>query len=324
MIIGLYNVSARTGHWPGVSWVLRSTFESSVSLRAGPAEAVPDLSAEGLAELGAKHFESACAFCHALPGQDRSVTALSMVPTPPHISDLPGDWEPQQLHWIIYEGIKLTGMPHWPAARKDEVWAVVAYLETVRSGTPPPSGTTGAGDALAYCAGCHGTEGVSESPLIPRLDLQTEAYITQSLADYRSGRRASGFMKHAVGAIDVTELATVLRHYADLPATAVAGQPGHTEAALVEKGEELARRGTDDVPACVVCHGPEPVKDNALMPRLAGQHQPYIAAQLRLWHEDGRGGGPRANLMTEAAQDLSEADIDALSAWYASLTPSPK
>ena len=62
--LGLFNVSARAGHIPGVSWVLHTAYRQSVKLRAPDAEQVPDLSDHDLVALGAGHFDSACSFCH--------------------------------------------------------------------------------------------------------------------------------------------------------------------------------------------------------------------------------------------------------------------
>ncbi len=322
VFIGLYNVSARAGHWPGVSWVLHTTFENAVRLRAPPAEDVPDLSAPGLAELGAGHYASACAFCHGLPGEPQNATALSMMPVPPHVSRLRSRWKPEELHWIIYEGAKMTGMPHWPAQREDEVWAVVAYLESIPAGGYPVHAEAEAEDpSIAYCAGCHGLRGRAPNPFIPRLDIQTEEYLAKTLSAYRTGQRPSGVMQHAASQVSEPELARVTQYYSDLGPAVAPGLGEPTDPGMRDTGERLARRGTDDVPACTACHGPDAEKGNRLTPRLAGQHRPYLEAQLRLWRDGKRHGGERANLMTKAAQDLTDADISALAEWYAARHP---
>ena len=41
LFFGLYNVSFRVGHLPGVSWVLHTTFQNSVDLRAKPLVTAP-------------------------------------------------------------------------------------------------------------------------------------------------------------------------------------------------------------------------------------------------------------------------------------------
>lgn len=320
---GLYNVSARAGHWPGVPWVLHTTYNRSVRLRAPSEAEVPDLTAPGLAELGAGHFSGACVFCHATPDTAQTATALGMTPRPPHVTDTMAHWEPRHLHWILQEGVKMSGMPQWPAPRADEPWAVVAYLERVRAGTapvvtPPATLPAGAPAALGYCATCHNVDGRSDWPQVPRLDILDADYMATALAAYRDGIRGSGFMQHAATAVTEADLTALAGWFAAQDA----GGPGQGgNAAGLEDGATLARRGTDEIPACVVCHGPGARRDKPAMPDLAGQHATYLRTQLRLWRDGGRGGGSRANLMVKAAANLTDADIDALAAWYASLSP---
>lgn len=312
---GLYNVSARVGHLPGVSWVLHTTFRQSVELRAPPASAVPDIADPDLIELGAKHFKTACAFCHASPGELRHATARSMVPEPPHITDAVADWQPRHLFWIVKEGVKMSGMPNWPATRKDEVWAVVAYLQSIRQGGEAVRIADSEG---GYCATCHGRAGRSGNGHIPRLDILGETYMTGALMAYRSGERESGFMQHAATRVSDEALRESIARYA---AAEPAGPAIQADPALAEAGARLARAGTEDVPACTACHGPEATRGSPSIPALAGQYRPYLETQLTLWRDGARGGGERANLMRKAAQDLSDADIEALAAWYASLDP---
>ncbi len=328
--LGLYNVSARVGHWPGVSWVLHTTYRNSVRLRAPSASEVPDISDPAMVALGAMHFDAACSFCHAAPGEIRTQTALSMTPEPPHVQDAVDHWAPRHLQWIVFEGVKMSGMPGWPARRPDEVWPVVAFLSEVEAmsgdayaaltATPDIEDPT-----VAYCAGCHGGDGVGDlAPHVPRLDILDRPYIAASLQAYREGLRQSGIMQHATSRLKPEELALAADHYAAQPAGAsgMAGEP--SESRLIAEGEALAAAATadDDVPACRACHGPEPTRKAATIPSLSGQHRPYLELQLRLWREGRRGGGARANLMHVVARDLTDADIAALAAYYASLAPS--
>ena len=307
---GLYNVSARGGHWPGVSTVLHRTFLQSVKLRAPSADEVPaDLKDPDRAALGAYHFSNGCAFCHAVPGEPRSATALSMNPQPPHITEAVAHWEPEQMFWIVREGVKMSGMPHWPAAgNEDEIWSVVAYLDSVadqRTGLPQ-IGADGAG-----CRDCHGESGQSNNGFIPRLDILTTDQIAAALTQYRAGTRSSGIMQEAaVGLSDaqITRLADIFGAEAFPPMPNVQEDTS---------GWSLATRGTDAVPACTACHGPGRAADAPIAPALAGQSEKYLANQLHLWRDGERGGGPRAELMQKAAQSLSDAEIAELAAWYA-------
>jgi cytochrome c oxidase subunit 1 len=188
--LGLYDVSARSGHWAVTRWVLHTTYRNAVRLRAPSSDEVPDLSDPALVELGARHFDSACRFCHAAPGDERTATALSMEPAPPHVADAVAGWEPRHIAWIVREGVKMSGMPAWPADRPDEVWPVVAFLDAARRMDPANYARLTAPPDAGYCAGCHGEDGVGElGPHVPRLDIQSAAYLTSALESYREGRR---------------------------------------------------------------------------------------------------------------------------------------
>lgn len=70
---------------------------------------------------------------------------------------------------------------------------------------------------------------------------------------------------------------------------------------------------------CSACHGPAGISVNPLWPNLAGQHQPYLAAQIRAYRD-----GERVEItMQPFVQDLNDQDIEDLAAWYASLSPCP-
>lgn len=304
--LGLYNVSAQVGHMPGVSWVLHTTFRNSVKLRAPSMEAAPDLSDPDLVALGAGHYATACAPCHASPGTDRSATMRAMNPVPPRIEEAIGDWAPNHLHWIVENGVKMSGMPAWPAAhRGDEVWAVVAYLVALREGTAGDLPTDGPeGEARAYCATCHGRVGGR----VPRLDLQDPGYLAAQLRAYADGTRPSGIMAQAVSLVPEAAHAELAAYFAS------AKGPEDVSAATgadTAEGAELAQAGTREVPACAACHeGPEPRKG----PVLDGQTRAFLDQQLRLWRD---GTYAHDKLMSAAARELTDDDIAALAAYYA-------
>jgi len=67
--------------------------------------------------------------------------------------------------------------------------------------------------------------------------------------------------------------------------------------------------------ACAMCHGPLGLSMQPGVPNLAGQQEIYLAEQLRHF----RNGKRASEVMTVIAKPLSNADIDNLAAWYASL-----
>lgn len=307
VFFGLFNTSARGGHWKVTDWAMHTTFENAVALRAPPKDETPDLTDPALIELGARHYESACRMCHGTPAAGAGATIAQMVPPPPPLPRAAEPWTPEEMHWIVDQGVKMTGMPAWPAeGREDEVWAVVAFLTKVQDGMTAQDYaaiTTTAPEG--YCAGCHGTGGTSDAP---RLDVLSPEYIQASLAAYRSGARPSGIMAHALQRANASADAELLADLARLegPASTPQGDPAN--------GAELAARGRDDIPACLSCHEGS---GNPLIPGLDGQGERYLAAQLRLWRDGARGGADRAPLMAAAAKGLSDEDIAALSAYFA-------
>lgn len=326
--LGLYNVSAARGHLPGVSWVLHTTYRNSVRLRAPSEEAVPALTGD-MAEIGARHFESACRMCHSPPGEQRTATVRSMVPPPPPIRDAVAGWEPRHLFWIALNGVKMSGMPHWPAPRReDEAWMMAAFLDRVRDMSPgeyaalvaPPEG---AEDGLvAYCATCHGLDGAGRgNGRMPRLDILEAPYIAASLEAFRDGLRFSGVMQHAASQLSGEQIAALARRFGRAePAPAPASQPDPQ----VEAGRRLALGAPAgrDTPACRACHGPWPARRAPLFPTLVGQRAAYIADQLRLWKAGHRGGTERAHVMNQVAHAIrTEADAAALAAYYAAGAP---
>ena len=94
-----------------------------------------------------------------------------------------------------------------------------------------------------------------------------------------------------VGALVVAALASALAGAAD-------PQAGRTKAA-----------------ACAVCHGQAGISTVPNAPHLAGQPAIYVEEQLRSYRSSKR----RHEVMNVVAKPLSDADIDDLAAWYASI-----
>ncbi|MEQ8231189.1 MAG: c-type cytochrome [Gammaproteobacteria bacterium] len=65
--------------------------------------------------------------------------------------------------------------------------------------------------------------------------------------------------------------------------------------------------------ACAACHGPDGNSVNPIWPNLAGQHAPYIVAQLQAFKSGARNNPS----MSPMAANLSEDDMAEIGAWYA-------
>ncbi|TPE51659.1 c-type cytochrome [Amaricoccus solimangrovi] len=318
--LGVIGVGAASGHWAVTDWFLHFTMRSSVRTAAllDPVPAPPD----DALRPAAGHYDRGCAPCHGAPGKPRPPQVLGMLPKPPDLVGRVGSWSDAELHRIVMHGVRFTGMPAWPAqARDDEGLMMVAFLRALPDLSPEdyaglvtaPEGTLPAG-----CSGCHGPEGRGGGPRVPRLAGQSETYLRQSLAAYAQGGRESGIMAQAVNGVPSETLAEIARHVARLPAT-----DGGADPAPATPAPAIARVGRPEhgVPACLSCHG-EPRK-NPSVPRLGGQPAAYLAAQLRLFRDGERGGGPYANVMARAAAGLEDEEIDMLAAWFSQAPPEP-
>ena len=92
-----------------------------------------------------------------------------------------------------------------------------------------------------------------------------------------------------------------------LPLLALAwGQ--HARAADMDAGKAKAA-------LCAACHGPEGKASVPIYPNLAGQNAPYLVKQLKAFKEGKRQDPMMAPFMAA----LTEADMDNLAAYYASL-----
>lgn len=76
-----------------------------------------------------------------------------------------------------------------------------------------------------------------------------------------------------------------------------------------------AAAGKSKSATCAACHGQNGISPNDLWPNLAGQKQAYLVKQMKAFR-DGQRADP---MMAPMAAALSDADIDDISAYYASL-----
>ncbi|HTE42327.1 MAG TPA: c-type cytochrome [Steroidobacteraceae bacterium] len=76
----------------------------------------------------------------------------------------------------------------------------------------PPVGTPPA--AVATCASCHGTDGVSDNPEYPNLAGQHRDYLEHALRDYKSGKRKNGVMAGIISGVKEEEIPALAKFYA--------------------------------------------------------------------------------------------------------------
>ena len=135
---GLYNVAATDPHADLVRWTFDTTMHRSVSARAD--EAAVELPANPSREMlarGASHYADTCVHCHGAPGRDPTEWSRGMRPEPPHLAEAATEWRAGEIHWIVSNGIKMTGMPAFgPHHSRDELLALTAFVSALPGLTP--------------------------------------------------------------------------------------------------------------------------------------------------------------------------------------------
>lgn len=133
---GFYDVSATRDHSAAFRWMVSTAMRRSVQFHAQdiprPNSTVPSTLAHG-----AMHFRTMCVACHGEPGGKPSEMGLGLNPKAPELSEVAGRWSDSELHWIIANGIKMTGMPAFGAThREKEIWALVDFIRAISGRSP--------------------------------------------------------------------------------------------------------------------------------------------------------------------------------------------
>lgn len=132
---GAYNVAATEDHTAPVRWALTTSMENSVELRAP--ETTPPAFDEAMTAAGAAQYKAMCQHCHGGPGAAPASWSRGMLPQPPHLHEVIGEWEPTEVFWIVKHGLKMTGMPAFGTDHDDAaIWNIAAFATQLPGMTP--------------------------------------------------------------------------------------------------------------------------------------------------------------------------------------------
>lgn len=178
----------------------------------------------------------------------------------------------------------------------------------------------GEGGARYACVSCHGVQGEGNGYDAPRLAGLPDGYLQKQMQDYAQKLRPHVVMRDVAGWLDSDERVRVSRYYAAMHPAAL---PPATLAPVPAAAEELYNGGDParGLLSCASCHGLAG-SGAAGGPPLGGQPAFYLARQLRDW-QAGKRRNDGGNVMLEAAQKLTEAEVQALSRYLAQLPPAP-
>jgi mono/diheme cytochrome c family protein len=131
---GFFNVAANEEDPGIVNWALIKVRSVSIARHDGARSPV-NLDDPKIIRAGARKFaELACANCHGAPGVNYQKYAEGMNPGPPDLAKEEIPAVPGQIFWVVKNGIRMTGMPSFAeAAKDDEIWSIVAFVRKLHS-----------------------------------------------------------------------------------------------------------------------------------------------------------------------------------------------
>ncbi len=159
------------------------------------------------------------------------------------------------------------------------------------------------------CAGCHGINGASmgDAPVIAGL---SQPYLVSTMKAYRDGTRYSTIMGRIAKGYSDAQIDTMSNYFS------AQTWPKNTQtidADLAAKGSKLhASKG------CIGCHGPVGTPFMATVPRLSGQYFGFLKQQMVDYQDADKAIPATAMTMRGMTAGLSEDDLAALAAFYAS------
>lgn len=182
---------------------------------------------------------------------------------------------------------------------------------------------SGSGAAIA-CVTCHGQKGEGMAAAgFPYLAGQGAGYLALQLQDFAKDERKNPVMAPIAKALNAEQIKAVSSYYSQLPPPFdIKALSAHldTYPAKESMGAWLANRGdwSNNIPACIQCHGPGGVGVGEHFPAIAGLSSKYIREQLLAWKEKKRAAGPLA-LMGDIASRMSDAQMTAVADYFESL-----
>jgi cytochrome c553 len=178
-----------------------------------------------------------------------------------------------------------------------------ALQKPARAKTPVSGDEAAGAKAASACSGCHGDKGTTSTATVPNLAGQDQAYFVEAMRAYKSGARSDESMKGVAAKMDDATIKNLAAYYAKQ-------QPLPTKARAPLSVTEWVQR-------CDRCHGANGNSTDPHMPAVAGQRADYHAKVLHAY----RTGERKSTAMSAMSSALTDADVEALAAYYARQKP---
>jgi cytochrome c553 len=157
-------------------------------------------------------------------------------------------------------------------------------------------------ERVQLCAACHGADGNSVDPKVPSIAGQPKLFLETQLVLFREELRRSDLMLPVVKGLKDPQLIALAEHFSKLPAKGM--ESGAPDPTLMKTGQERAK-----ALRCGICHLSDFSGQNQV-PRLAGQREAYLEAEMRAYRDGKRSGGD--TFMAAALYGVGDADLKAL------------
>lgn len=179
------------------------------------------------------------------------------------------------------------------------------------------SGQAGSIKADIYsqnCSGCHGSDGVSLSSDMPSIAGLNFRYFFSTMLRFKKDRRKATVMGRIAKGYSMGQMQKMALYFGTRP---WAPASGPVDPALALRGGELHRE------YCEKCHKDNGRHQDKDTPPLAGQSKGYLLLQMQDYRVAAT-AMPQPPLMQERLEKLGDADLAALSEYYASDLPFEK
>jgi mono/diheme cytochrome c family protein len=128
---GFYSVAGTQEDPALVKWALVKVRNASIAHHATD-KPPGNLGDAATAQAGARQFmERGCVNCHGAPGAEWAKFSEGMHPDPPDLKEVVEERTPEQLFWVVKNGINMTGMPSFGSigVGDDDIWKIVAFIK---------------------------------------------------------------------------------------------------------------------------------------------------------------------------------------------------
>jgi cytochrome c553 len=169
------------------------------------------------------------------------------------------------------------------------------------------------------CIACHGQDGISVSPIWPKLAGQHQSYLASQLHEFKKGpegKRNNAIMYGISMALSDEDIDDLSTYYESLDKSI-----GTTADDSFELGQNIYRGGNMEykIQACIACHGPNGDGNGpAAIPVLSGQHAEYIYSQLKNFQSSKRLNDPN-KMMRNIVHRMTDEEIKSVAQYIQGL-----